>query len=81
LKWWPNYGQALEGQVSAAEASYLRKELVALDPVKQTTAGSGGFVCKQQITRRKKGSQEDPFDLSTGSDAQWNETHVKGFWS
>ncbi|MCM4963563.1 hypothetical protein MMN89_27720, partial [Escherichia coli] len=28
---------------------------------KQTTVGSGGFfVCKQQITRRKKGSQEDP---------------------
>ncbi|MCI4495085.1 hypothetical protein MRT09_25115, partial [Escherichia coli] len=33
---------------------------------KQTTVGSGGFfVCKQQITRRKKGSQEDPLIFST----------------
>ena len=42
--------------------SYLRKkELVALDSGKQTTVGSGGFfVYRQQITRRKKGSQEDP---------------------
>jgi hypothetical protein len=37
------------------------KELVALDSGKQTTVGSGGFfVYRQQITRRKKGSQEDP---------------------
>ncbi len=44
------------------QASYLRKkELVALDSGKQTTVGSGGFfVYRQQITRRKKGSQEDP---------------------
>ncbi|EFG5532601.1 hypothetical protein BKZ56_005072 [Escherichia coli] len=35
--------------------------MVALDSGKQTTVGSGGFfVCRQQITRRKKGSQEDP---------------------
>ncbi|WP_214277700.1 hypothetical protein, partial [Escherichia coli] len=42
--------------------SYLReKELVALDSGKRTTVGSGGFfVYRQQITRRKKGSQEDP---------------------
>ncbi|MCI3296226.1 hypothetical protein MQC75_25700, partial [Escherichia coli] len=55
----------LEGQylVSALhQASYLReKELVALDSGKRTTVGSGGFfVYRQQITRRKKGSQEDP---------------------
>ena len=44
------------------QASYLReKELVALDSGKRTTVGSGGFfVYRQQITRRKKGSQEDP---------------------
>lgn len=44
------------------QASYLReKELVALDSGKRTTVGSGGFfVYRQQITRRQKGSQEDP---------------------
>ena len=43
------------------QASYLRKkDLVALDSGKQTTVGSGGFfVCRQQMTRRKKGSHED----------------------
>ncbi|EAQ7460371.1 hypothetical protein A9U41_23935 [Salmonella enterica subsp. enterica serovar Anatum] len=48
------------------QASYLRKkELVALDSGKQTTVGSGGFfVYRQQITRRKKGSQEDPLIFS-----------------
>ncbi|WP_206753098.1 hypothetical protein, partial [Escherichia coli] len=60
----------LEGQYLVSvlhQASYLRKkELVALDSGKQTTVGSGGFfVCKQQITRRKKGSQEDPLIFST----------------
>ncbi|MDF1451054.1 hypothetical protein P1U31_26010, partial [Escherichia coli] len=35
--------------------------MVALDSGKRTTVGSGGFfVYRQQITRRKKGSQEDP---------------------
>ncbi|MCM4717681.1 hypothetical protein MMO19_27310, partial [Escherichia coli] len=35
---------------------------------KQTTVGSGGFfVCKQQITRRKKGSQEDSLIFFTES--------------
>ncbi|EDQ2394389.1 hypothetical protein RU50_005513 [Salmonella enterica subsp. enterica] len=35
--------------------------MVALNSGKQTTVGSGGFfVYRQQITRRKKGSQEDP---------------------
>lgn len=52
------------------QASYLRKkELVALDSGKQTTVGSGGFfVYRRQITRRKKGSQEDPliFSLYSG---------------
>ncbi|MCM4990067.1 hypothetical protein MMN81_25715, partial [Escherichia coli] len=54
----------LEGQhlVSVLhQASYLRKkELVALDSGKQTTVDNGGFfVCRQQITHRKKRSQED----------------------
>ena len=47
--------------------SYLRKkELVALNSGKRTTVGSGGFfVYRQQITRRKKGSQEDPLIFSS----------------
>ena len=43
--------------------SYLRNEvLVAPNSGKRTTVGSGGFfVYSPEITRRKKGSQEDPF--------------------
>ncbi|MCZ6353604.1 hypothetical protein O5163_26075, partial [Escherichia coli] len=60
----------LKGQfwyLRSVKASYLRKkELVALNSGKRTTVGSGGFfVFKQQITRRKKGSQEDTFNFST----------------
>ncbi|WP_208092551.1 hypothetical protein, partial [Escherichia coli] len=59
----------LEGQfwyLRSVKASYLRKkELVALNSGKRTTVGSGGFfVYRQQITRRKKGSQEDPLIFS-----------------
>ena len=47
------------------QASYLReKELVALDSGKRTTVGSGGFfVYRQQITRRKKESQDDHWNF------------------
>jgi len=54
------------------------KELVALDPANKPPLVA---VVLFATVRAEKKDLKKILDLSTGSDAQWNETHVKGFWS